>query len=109
MAQVQTTGTPGLNRRDDNHRWQTNPAARSAVWRRDQDTAVDSKPYWPPQSSHPKGAPTCFLIMTDDQGYGINSTFGRRDPDAAMDRIAKAGLRYTQFHTTALCLPPVRP
>jgi len=43
--------------------------------------------------------------MTDDQGYGVTSTFGGVIPTPAMDRIAKAGLRYTQFHTTALCSP----
>ena len=44
-------------------------------------------------------------IMTDDQGYGVYSTFGGVIPTPAMDRIAKAGLRYTQFHSTALCSP----
>jgi arylsulfatase len=43
--------------------------------------------------------------MTDDQGYGVTSTFGGVIPTPAMDRIAKAGLRYTQFHSTALCSP----
>ena len=43
--------------------------------------------------------------MTDDQGYGVSSTFGGVIPTPAMDRIAKAGLRYTQFHSTALCSP----
>ena len=43
--------------------------------------------------------------MTDDQGYGVSSTFGGVIPTPALDRIAKAGLRYTQFHSTALCSP----
>jgi arylsulfatase A-like enzyme len=43
--------------------------------------------------------------MTDDQGYGVCSTFGGVIPTPALDRIAKAGLRYTQFHSTALCSP----
>ena len=46
-----------------------------------------------------------LLIMTDDQGYGVCSTFGGVIPTPAMDRIAKAGLRYTQFNSTALCSP----
>jgi arylsulfatase len=46
-----------------------------------------------------------LLIMTDDQGYGVSGTFGGVIPTPAMDRIAKAGLRYTQFHSTALCSP----
>ena len=53
----------------------------------------------------PKGAPNVLLIMTDDQGYGVTSTFGGVIPTPSMDRIAKAGLRYTQFHSTALCSP----
>ena len=69
------------------------------------ESAVDSKPYWPPTVAPPKGAPNILLIMTDDQGYGVYSTFGGVIPTPAMDRIAKAGLRYTQFHSTALCSP----
>lgn len=69
------------------------------------ETAPDSKPYWPPRVAPPKGAPNILLIMTDDQGYGVSGTFGGVVPTPAMDRIAKAGLRYTQFHSTALCSP----
>jgi hypothetical protein len=69
------------------------------------ETAADSKPYWPPRVVPPKGAPNILLIMTDDQGYGVSGTFGGVVPTPAMDRIAKAGLRYTQFHSTALCSP----
>jgi len=68
-------------------------------------SATDSKPAWPPTVVPPKGAPNVLLIMTDDQGYGITSTFGGVIPTPAMDRLAKAGLRYTQFHSTALCSP----
>src|SRR6476661_10228646 len=69
------------------------------------ETAKDSKPYWPPSVAPPKGAPNVLLIMTDDQGYGVSGTFGGVIPTPAMDRIANAGLRYTQFHSTALCSP----
>ena len=65
----------------------------------------DSKPDWPPIVVPPKGAPNVLLIMTDDQGYGVTGTFGGVIPTPAMDRIAQAGLRYTQFHSTALCSP----
>jgi arylsulfatase A-like enzyme len=68
-------------------------------------SAVDSKPWWPPRVVPPKGAPNVLLIMTDDQGYGVSGTFGGVIPTPALDRIAKAGLRYTQFHSTALCSP----
>jgi arylsulfatase len=67
--------------------------------------AADSKPYWPPQVVPPKGAPNVLLIMTDDAGYGVASTFGGVIPTPNLDRIAKNGIRYTQFHSTALCSP----
>ena len=67
--------------------------------------ASQSKPFWPAQVVPPKGAPNVLLIMTDDQGYGVSGTFGGVIPTPAMDRIAQAGLRYTQFHSTALCSP----
>ena len=69
------------------------------------ESTKDSTPYWPPSVAPPKGAPNVLLIMTDDQGYGVSGTFGGVIPTPAMDRIAKAGLRYTQFHSTALCSP----
>jgi arylsulfatase A-like enzyme len=68
-------------------------------------SATESQPWWPPTVVPPKGAPNVLLIMTDDQGYGVSGTFGGVIPTPAMDRIAKAGLRYTQFHSTALCSP----
>ena len=68
-------------------------------------SAADSKPYWPPQVVPPKGAPNILLIMTDDAGYGVSSTFGGVIPTPNLDRIAKMGIRYTQFHSTALCSP----
>ena len=46
-----------------------------------------------------------LLIMTDDSGYGVPSTFGGVIPTPTLDRIANTGLRYTQFHSTALCSP----
>jgi arylsulfatase A-like enzyme len=68
-------------------------------------SAVNSKPWWPPRIVPPKGAPNVLLIMTDDAGYGVSGTFGGVIPTPALDRIAKMGLRYTQFHSTALCSP----
>lgn len=68
-------------------------------------TARDSTPDFPKEIKAPKGAPNILLIMTDDVGFGASSTFGGPVPTPAMDRLAKAGLRYTHFHTTALCSP----
>src|SRR5450631_3271650 len=69
------------------------------------ESAVNSTPYWPARLVPPKGAPNILLIMTDDQGYGVSGTFGGVIPTPALDRVAKAGLRYIQFHSTALCSP----
>src|ERR1700723_1473079 len=70
-----------------------------------QESAKDFPPWWPPRVVPPKGSPNVLLIMTDDQGYGVSGTFGGVIPTPALDRIAKAGLRYTEFHSTALCSP----
>jgi len=67
--------------------------------------ASQSKPYWPPRVVPPKGAPNVLLIMTDDVGFGAPSTFGGVIPTPNLDRIGKMGLRYTNFHSTALCSP----
>jgi arylsulfatase A-like enzyme len=67
--------------------------------------ADQSKPWWPPRIVPPKGAPNILLIMTDDVGFGAPSTFGGVIPTPALDRIAKMGLRYTNFHSTSLCSP----
>jgi len=69
------------------------------------EKASESEPWWPPRVVPPKGAPNVLLIMTDDEGFGAPSTFGGVIETPALDRIAKTGLRYTQFHTTSLCSP----
>ena len=68
-------------------------------------TVQDSTLDFPQQVKAPQGAPNILLIMTDDVGFGASSTFGGPIPTPTMDRLAKEGLRYTQFHTTALCSP----
>jgi len=67
--------------------------------------AAQSKPCWPAITVSPKNAPNILLIMTDDVGFGAPSTFGGVIPTPTMERIAKAGLRYIRFYTTALCSP----
>ncbi len=69
------------------------------------ERASESTPWWAPRVVPPKGAPNVLLIMTDDQGFGAPSTFGGVIPTPTMDRIAAAGLRYTNFHSTSLCSP----
>lgn len=53
----------------------------------------------------PQGAPNIVLILLDDVGFGSFGTFGGPVPTPTLDRIADLGLRYNQFHTTALCSP----
>jgi arylsulfatase A-like enzyme len=69
------------------------------------EKASESKSWWAPRVVPPKGAPNVLLIMTDDSGFGAPSTFGGVVPTPALDRIAKSGLRYTNFHSTSLCSP----
>jgi arylsulfatase A-like enzyme len=68
-------------------------------------TPKDSAPDFPGEVKAPKGAPNILLILTDDVGFAASSTFGGPVPTPTMDRLAAEGLRYTQFHTTALCSP----
>ena len=70
-----------------------------------QDDALRSKPWWPPRVAPPEGAPNVLLIITDDAGFGVPSTFGGVIPTPTMDRIAKDGLRYNRVFSTALCSP----
>lgn len=69
------------------------------------ERASQSQPWWAPRIVPPKGAPNVLLIMTDDVGFGAPSTFGGVIPTPALDRIAKEGLRFTNFHSTSLCSP----
>ncbi len=65
----------------------------------------DSKLDFPAEVRAPKGAPNILLIMPDDVGFGASTAFGGPIPTPALDRVAAAGIRYNQFHTTALCSP----
>ena len=67
--------------------------------------ALQSTPWWAPRIVPPQGAPNVLLIITDDAGFGVPSTFGGVIPTPTMDRIAKQGLRYNRVFSTALCSP----
>jgi len=69
------------------------------------DDALSSKAWWAPRIVPPKEAPNVLLIITDDAGFGVPSTFGGIIPTPAMDRVANMGLRYNNIHSTALCSP----
>ena len=60
------------------------------------DGALQSKPWWAPRVVPPKGAPNVLLIITDDAGFGVPSTFGGVIPTPTMDHIANEGLRYNR-------------
>lgn len=68
-------------------------------------TAKDSIKSFPEPINAPEGAPNILLIMTDDVGFGASSTFGGPIKTPTMDRLAERGLRFNNFHTTALCSP----
>jgi len=53
----------------------------------------------------PEGAPNVVIVLIDDMGFGVSSTFGGPANMPTLDGLAKDGLRYNNFHTTALCSP----
>ena len=53
----------------------------------------------------PEGAPNVLIILLDDVGFGASSTFGGPCSTPTFDKLAGGGLKYTRFHTTALCAP----
>jgi len=59
----------------------------------------------PVEVSAPAGAPNVVIVLIDDLGFGAASTFGGPIPTPTLDRLAANGLRYNNFHTTALCSP----
>jgi arylsulfatase A-like enzyme len=53
----------------------------------------------------PVGAPNVVIVLIDDIGFGAANTFGGAIHTPTLDQLAQEGLRFTQFHTTALCSP----
>ena len=101
----QTTGTPGSPSATTTIDGAQIPAPPQKFDGKIDRQATKSKPYWPSRIVPPKGAPNVLLIITDDAGYGVSSTFGGVILTPALDRIARDGLRYTNFNSTALCSP----
>ena len=69
------------------------------------EKAKDSRPWFPPAPTAPAGAPNIVIVLLDDVGFGASSTFGGPVNTPTFEALAKRGLRYNQFHTTALCSP----
>ena len=66
----------------------------------------DSQEWWPPTGKKPpEGAPNVLIILLDDTGFGQIGSFGGLIETPNIDALAQGGLRYTNFHTTALCSP----
>ncbi len=68
-------------------------------------TPADSEKDFPVQVAAPEGAPNVVIIMPDDVGFSASNVFGGPIPTPSLDRLAKTGLRYNAFHTTAQCSP----
>ncbi len=101
----QTTGTPGSPSATTTISGKQLPAPDPKFGGIIKDGALQSKAWWAPRIVPPKEAPNVLLIMTDDSGFGVPSTFGGVIPTPTMDRLAKNGLRYNNIHSTALCSP----
>jgi arylsulfatase A-like enzyme len=69
------------------------------------ETYKDSTPSFPMPVKAAKGSPNVLLILLDDVGFGMCSTYGGPVPTPHMDELARNGLKYNRFHTTALCSP----
>jgi arylsulfatase len=65
----------------------------------------DSEPWWPEPPAPPPGAPNVVIVLLDDVGFAQLGCFGSDIDTPAIDRLAAGGLRYSNFHTTALCSP----
>src|SRR5580704_12423415 len=68
-------------------------------------TLAESKEWWPEPVKAPAGAPNVVWILLDDVGFGATNTFGGLIQTPTFDALAANGLRYTNFHTTAICAP----
>ncbi|KAA0236473.1 MAG: hypothetical protein JJLCMIEE_00261 [Acidimicrobiales bacterium] len=65
----------------------------------------ESEQWWPEPPRPPEGAPNVILVVLDDVGFAQLGCYGSDIDTPVIDGLAAAGLRYTNFHTTALCSP----
>ncbi len=68
-------------------------------------TYQESQPWWPEPVSPPEGAPNVVVILLDDTGFAQFGSYGSSIDTPNMNRLAANGLRYNDFHTTAICSP----
>jgi arylsulfatase len=87
----QVTGTPGSPEATTTISGTQLPPSPQPFGGKIERNAAQSTPYWPARIVPPKGAPNILLIMTDDTGFGVSSTFGGVIPSPNLDRIAAKG------------------
>src|SRR5215207_9082299 len=68
-------------------------------------TYRESTSWWPEPTRPPDGAPNIVFVVLDDVGFAHLGCYGSDISTPNMDRLAANGLRYTGFHTTAMCSP----
>ena len=66
-------------------------------------TVASSKPWWPAPPRPPAGAPNILVVLFDDVGFSDFGCYGSPIRTPAIDALAAQGLRYSGFHTTAMC------
>ena len=72
------------------------------------ETELDARKATPPprfEVKAPEAAPNVLIVLVDDMGFGMPSAFGGPVHMPTAERLAQQGLRYNQFHTTAVCSP----
>ncbi len=104
-APIETTGEPGSPSATTTVDGKQLPAPDPKFGGEIKTGALESKPWWAPRIVPPKKAPNVLLIITDDAGFAVPSTFGGVIPTPTLDRVANSGLRYNNIHSTALCSP----
>ena len=67
------------------------------------NTVAESSPWWPPRTAAPPGAPNILVVLFDDVGFSDFGCYGSPIRTPTIDRLAASGLRFTGFHTTAMC------
>ena len=105
ISAQEVTGEPGSPGATTTISGEQLPAPDPAFGGEIKNDALNSKSWWAPRIVPPKDAPNVLLIITDDSGFGVPSTFGGVVPTPALDRVANNGLRYNNIHSTALCSP----
>ena len=79
------------------------PEFKGKIGKTFRDSQADPKLFLP--RSAPEDAPNILLVLIDDAGFGASSTFGGPCQTPGLTKLAKNGLRYNRFHTTAVCSP----